>query len=1054
LQYHLEVIKLQKQHKDMTYACLVSAVIYFFCIIHQFQLTFAFAPKRNGISSCVIPPVIQDPISSQTTTFTNIGAELFGISNVKQCEVRTSPNCIFPQWDPKMHKWDDGGFCMEETLTGGACIGDIDGNGYDDIYYARLDGTDKLFLNDANGKFIDATASAGLDRPHLKSNGCYIFDIDNDGDNDIYVSTMGNKQFYLYVNQDGEGHFKEEAKERGLDNMKTYGRKTAGFSIAISDYDLDGDLDVITTEWFPWLDHVEHEHEQSMKIDFHNATNARFFENLGPSKLGYFREVTDGAGIRGDIRVRNRITRLIHSACEVIKTDELKELLQYLGEPVEDSMDEEDLHVIFEDLVKLWKNGLMQTRRISSDKDKESTPYGKYVYMVIPPRFIQSSSSIKIVLLPHKNGGPVQLFIGGKSNPNPTSRRNKHLFKTRPIHQGQQGTLKIDVGSAYGVKVLNIGIKCLNKSSDGECNFDVLFLPVSKIPDDPNKFNCAARRKMAGYAAMLKKENFDGSLKHASNMIKSHRVAGQGVKQVGVFRVDLVSPWIASEVFFKYAVDRMRLLKYDVSTVRQQMRKLLQFGKNLDISKEERMIRTENRLKQNVAKKLPGANEHNWHEVLQVAMDAKRETKQIKSKSKHYDAFGVRHDDTALNGGLNHAFDLPLVGAFQFAAKFSDLDQDGFPDLVISGDFGTSQLYYNNGDKTFVHGNFHLVEDMLDNSMGCTVGDWDMDGKLDVMFTSASISEVDLDDLNQIATTAGMLLNFRGNHLYRNLGERLFEDVTDVSNVRESGWGWGAFLFDFDNDGDLDALNGNGMDDPETTDDDWAVHQKMKLYVNQGYDENFKMVDEATLRGIKNTKENRGAMTFDYDNDGDLDVFVVNHAEAPSFYRNDGGNYYDFIRIKVYERVGGRESIGATVFLQLNEEDETEQIREIGSTAAFLGQGESVAHFGLGLRGIDELVYKVRVQYFTTPDEGYDTNLNSTAIKHNLEFYNVQPRSTLIVYKTDTREMLKNNNDVSNKNKFPICDQTGGKIRETSVLLEEAKRARVTRKITTGKIEL
>ena len=70
-----------------------------------------------------------------------------------------------------MHKWDDGGFCMEETLTGGACIGDIDGNGYDDIYYARLDGTDKLFLNDANGKFIDATGSAGLDRPHLKSNG-------------------------------------------------------------------------------------------------------------------------------------------------------------------------------------------------------------------------------------------------------------------------------------------------------------------------------------------------------------------------------------------------------------------------------------------------------------------------------------------------------------------------------------------------------------------------------------------------------------------------------------------------------------------------------------------------------------------------------------------------------------------------------------------------------------------------------------------------------------------------------------------------------------------
>ena len=307
---------------------------------------------------------------------------------------------------------------------------------------------------------------------------------------------------------------------------------------------------------------------------------------------------------------------------------------------------------------------------------------------------------------------------------------------------------------------------------------------------------------------------------------------------------------------------------------------------------------------------------------------------------------------------------------------------------------------------------------MLDNSMGCTVGDWDMDGKLDVMFTSASISESDLDDLNQIATTAGMLLNFRGNH-DKNLGKRLFEDA-NASNVRESGWGWGAFLFDFDNDGDLDALNGNGMDDPETTDDDWAVNQHMKLYVNHGEDERFRMVDEAKLRGIENTQENRGAMTFDYDNDGDLDVFVVNHAESPSFYRNDGGNYYDFLRVKVYERPGGRESVGATVFLKLNEDDEVEQIREIGSTAAFLGQGESTAHFGLGLRGHEELLHKVTVRYFTQPEEVNNTTEETKLIEHNLEFFNIQPRSTLVVYKTDTAESLLGKNDVSNMKTFPV----------------------------------
>ena len=80
---------------------------------------------------------------------------------------------------------------------------------------------------------------------------------------------------------------------------------------------------------------------------------------------------------------------------------------------------------------------------------------------------------------------------------------------------------------------------------------------------------------------------------------------------------------------------------------------------------------------------------------------------------------------------------------------------------------------------------------MLDNSMGATVGDYDLDGKLDVLFTSTSITNTDLQSLNSVARTAGMILNFRGNHLYKNLGGRVFEDVTSSTGIRESGWGWG-----------------------------------------------------------------------------------------------------------------------------------------------------------------------------------------------------------------------------------------------------------------------
>ena len=62
--------------------------------------------------------------------------------------------------------------------------------------------------------------------------------INNDGDNDVYVSTVGDTRFYLYVN-DGTGRFTEEAVERGLGNAKHDGRLTGGFTIGISDVDLD-----------------------------------------------------------------------------------------------------------------------------------------------------------------------------------------------------------------------------------------------------------------------------------------------------------------------------------------------------------------------------------------------------------------------------------------------------------------------------------------------------------------------------------------------------------------------------------------------------------------------------------------------------------------------------------------------------------------------------------------------------------------------------------------------------------------------------------------------
>ena len=127
---------------------------------------------------------------------------------------------------------------MEETLTGGGCIGDYN-DGFDDIYYPRMDGDDRLLHNYGNGTFVDVwKQSIGaynaklISSTKIRSNGCLFVDIDNDGDNDIYISTLGDNRFYLFVN-DGDGNYKEDALARGLENIKN-GKYplTAGFTIA------------------------------------------------------------------------------------------------------------------------------------------------------------------------------------------------------------------------------------------------------------------------------------------------------------------------------------------------------------------------------------------------------------------------------------------------------------------------------------------------------------------------------------------------------------------------------------------------------------------------------------------------------------------------------------------------------------------------------------------------------------------------------------------------------------------------------------------------------
>ena len=232
--------------------------------------------------------------------FKNIAAEIGIVA--KQAEVRTSPNCLFDQFDPVVKKWDSGGFCLQETLTGGACIGDADGDGFDDIFYPRLDGADILYRNRGDGSFEDISDYAGLSsQTRVHSNACAFVDIDNDGDNDIYISTVAETQFLLFVN-DGMGVFTEESRKRGLENFpgvfRFHGINTAGGSIGIADFDLDGYLDIVTTEWLPHLGKKNDPEKFDWLHNKKGGNNARIFRNRGDSQPGYFDDVTQEAGMK------------------------------------------------------------------------------------------------------------------------------------------------------------------------------------------------------------------------------------------------------------------------------------------------------------------------------------------------------------------------------------------------------------------------------------------------------------------------------------------------------------------------------------------------------------------------------------------------------------------------------------------------------------------------------------------------------------------------------------------------------------------------------------
>ena len=280
-------------------------------------------------------------------------------------------------------------------------------------------------------------------------------------------------------------------------------------------------------------------------------------------------------------------------------------------------------------------------------------------------------------------------------------------------------------------------------------------------------------------------------------------------------------------------------------------------------------------------------------------------------------------------------------GTFAFGSTFVDLDDDGWPDLAIASDFGTSRLFWNNGDGTFSDGTLSAQVGTAQNAMGTTFGDYDADGDFDWFVTSIYSTQQGSPGGSEPGTK-------NGNRLFRNEGGRRFVDATDAADVRNGSWGWGAAFFDADNDGDLDLTMTNGMEMMPGYEAD-----AMRYWENDG---SGVFRSRSTEVGLDDLEDGKGLLVFDADGDGDLDVFVVNNASAPRFYRNQSESAGAWLRITLEGTQSNRQGLGARVFVRA--EGLPEQIREMGVSSHFLGQSESALHFGLG--AADEAVVIVQ----------------------------------------------------------------------------------------------
>jgi enediyne biosynthesis protein E4 len=269
---------------------------------------------------------------------------------------------------------------------------------------------------------------------------------------------------------------------------------------------------------------------------------------------------------------------------------------------------------------------------------------------------------------------------------------------------------------------------------------------------------------------------------------------------------------------------------------------------------------------------------------------------------------------------------------YAMTAVAADFDDDGWPDIFVACDSTPSILYRNNRDGTFtdiaLEAGVAYNEDGREQAgMGVAVGDMFGQGRLDIFKTHFA------DDTPI---------------LYRNKGKGAFEDITSRSGLASFTRyvGWGAGFADFDNDGlpDLLFVNGNVYPEIEKLFAEYKYKNPRMVLRNLG-DGTFYNASEGSGPGITDRHSSRGCAFGDFDNDGNVDVAIMNMSEPPSLLRNVTRNGNHWLKLKLIGTKSNRSAIGASVILTAAGR---RQRQDVLSQSSFYSQSDLRLHFGLG----------------------------------------------------------------------------------------------------------